>query len=139
VLGAGGLTSTAAATSSGIKAAVQSAEPALLADEAGTVSAIVSFSGNRAAGPVVVAAEKSIAALKSLRHKVLIQPAGNLKTAKSDIVQGLNGAIAGYATLKKAFAKAASDVAAAIAGIEKAEVQLQRGKGQLHTGIGLLG
>jgi hypothetical protein len=129
----------AAASPAGIRAAIHTAEPQLLADEAGTVAAIGKFAANRDATPVVAAAEKAVVSLKALRRKVMAQQPGKMKAAKSDIVRGLNGAIAGYQTLKKAFATAASDKAAAIAGIERAELQLQRGKGQLETGIGLLG
>lgn len=129
----------AAASPAGIRVAIHSYEPLLLGDEATTVAAIGVFAANRDAAPVVAAAEKSVAGLKALRHKVLLQAPGQLKPAKSDILTGLNGAIAGYETFKKAFATAASDKAAAIAGIEKAEQQLQRGKGQLQAGIELLG
>ena len=136
---AAGPVSEAGASPAGIRSAITSAEPTLLADEAATVAAIGSFAATRQEAPVANAAERSIAALRGLRKKVLAQPSSRARTAKSVIVRGLNGAIAGYQTLKKAFETASTSTTAAVAGIEKAVQQLEKGKQQLQAGIALLG
>lgn len=136
-----GPVSGAAASAAGIRQVFARYAGRILVAEGHVVEAIEKYKSTREAAPVTTAIEESRTVLSELRRKIEAQsaPRPKVRRAKHDIVAGLGGIVAGYASLSTAFSEQASDEQAAKAEATAALATVKKAQKELQAGLKLLG